>query len=406
MPFISNYPRNSELAGYQVLYKTLYFFGIIRESVKFTFIFRSETDNEKRTMASGHAELEVDLTDLLECEICSFRMNGTVHKCSNWHLMCEECFVRHENASDVNPDCPQCRVQMWRDDTSKVHNVLLEKLPKLPCSNEGCPVQMTDVDRLQLHREEDCGYRMLQCPWHECQEVRAANQMKAHLECQHPGNRGFYSNNMTVTMDKAAVLKNAGTVNLAFTDEDGYSNLKNYTLKTAIQMPVPPPRDRRAPTVVAWVVDKSITHEQESAMEFRLKVESENHTVLLPSCHSRCVAVGADTVPPMRFPLWDFASEGYTGDLLMTVAVREASSNVFDYSDGEASDGEASDGEASETGSVASSLAIDYDIDYEVLGVMTSGDSEDDDDETEEADTTLMSPLQIDIQGIASSRTT
>ena len=90
----------------------------------------------------------------------------------------------------------------------------------------------------------------------------------------------------------------------------------------------------------------------------------------------------------------------------MTVAVREASSNVFDYSDGEASDGEASDGEASETGSVASSLAIDYDIDYEVLGVMTSGDSEDDDDETEEADTTLMSPLQIEIQGIASSRTT
>lgn len=341
----------------------------------------------KRSSLPGH----VNMTDILDCCVCgTVMLDGPVYKCENWHTLCPYCYDQHEAASRMWPVCPQCRIPISRS-MSKVHDVVLGKLPKTYCSNQGCPVQLTSLDVLNSHVEDTCGYRTTKCPWEECEVRLRALHIPDHLEDRHHTNHGSYGQKITVPMCKKGV-KSGSFVQLSFWDAEGFTNTQFFKMRARLQMPLPAPnscrRGRKIPPIaVVWVEDNSIEDEDSSTFEYILAVHTspnqptESKKVLMCERVQKCVAAGAPeariNARSMRFPLWKSGSEGWNGEILMTVTVQREDP----YADSD------SDESASETS--------DFVLNNEPVLLMTSEDDED----NEEADA-------FQNQGMATSRTT
>ena len=180
---------------------------------------------------------------------------------------------------------------------------------------------------------------------------------------------GYYGTPMTLTVHMGPLVRNE-CLPITMTEEDGYSELRHFTLCFSIKQPVPPPSAKKVPKFVAYVCETGIQDEEESKMEFSMHIESDEGKVLRPAVTSRCLSPGAGHPPGIYFtPAGNNASK-YVKSVVFNVVITKA-----DEDD------------------------IDTDIDEEASNTA----SEEEEEENDETDAT-MSPLKIG-QGIAQART-
>ena len=190
---------------------------------------------------------------------------------------------------------------------------------------------------------------------------------------------GYYGTPMTLTVHMGPLVRNE-CLPITMSDEDGFSELRHFSLCVALKQPVPPPSAKKVPKFVAYVCETGIQDEEESKMEFSMHIESDEGKVLRPAVTSRCLSPGAGHPPGIYFtPAGDDESK-YVKSVVFDIAIWKASDD----------DDTDADEEASYSGS--------YALDYDALELMTS-DEEEEEEENDETDAT-MSPFQIG-QGIA-----
>ena len=313
--------------------------------------------------------VDVDMTEELTCVVCYDPMlDDPVLRCQEWHAICAQCFEKVAETDDP-PCCPQCRVPMSMNDMSRLHEKILNKLPKNACPNLGCGLKLTDTERLQTHAETVCGFRIITCPVLTCPEQLAAVHMRQHVESHQLPRPGYYGTPMALTVNMSPLAKHE-SLRVTMSEEDGFTELRHFTLCLSIKQPVPPPRAKKVPKFVAYVCETGLKDDEESKMEFSMHIESDEGKLLRPAVTSRCLSPGAGHPPGIYFtPAGNNASK-YVKSVVFTVVITKA-----DEDD------------------------IDTDIDEEASNTA----SEEEEEENDETDAT-MSPFQIG-QGIAQART-
>ena len=324
--------------------------------------------------------VDVDMTEELTCVVCYDPMlDDPVLRCQEWHAICAQCFEKVAETDDP-PCCPQCRVPMSMNDMSRLHEKILNKLPKNACPNLGCGLKLTDTERLQTHAETVCQFRIITCPVLTCPEQLAAVHMRQHVESHQLPRPGYYGTPMALTVNMSPRARHE-SLRVTMSEEDGFTELRHFTLCLSVKQPVPPPNAKKVPKFVAYVCETGLKDDEESTMQFRMHIESDEGKLLRPAVTSRCLSPGAGHPPGIYFtPAGDDDESKYVKSVVFDIAIWKASDD----------DDTDADEEASYSGS--------YALDYDALELMTS-DEEEEEEENDETDAT-MSPFQIG-QGIA-----
>ena len=131
-----------------------------------------EIDNTK----SENVKVKSYLKDKLECPVCSRIALPPIMQCRNGHLVCNLC--RHKVR-----DCPVCR-----EADIDVRNLFAEKaivFLTIPCEFKqfGCKEEIPYSEK-EMH-ENTCKFRPFNCPYIECDDKLAADDVVEHVTLKH-----------------------------------------------------------------------------------------------------------------------------------------------------------------------------------------------------------------------------
>ena len=154
------------------------------------------------------ARFENVVSQNFHCPICLNVFKDPMMCQRNQHYFCRPCITRHLENSQR---CPSCQEELTLETLSKAPRILTDYLSELkircdyfsrgcgdfvqlgdlerhvkdcgftpvPCSNEGCVVEMNKRDRTH-HETEVCEFRKVKC--HDCSEIRKeVDEMKVNL---------------------------------------------------------------------------------------------------------------------------------------------------------------------------------------------------------------------------------
>ena len=100
-----------------------------------------------------------NIRKILECPVCLTTPSnpGRTHFCSNYHVICNSCFMKVEK-------CPTCRCDKFIVQNTFLQNIL-SVLPKIcPYSEEGCNQEFEPEDETELEKHvENCDNRRIDC---------------------------------------------------------------------------------------------------------------------------------------------------------------------------------------------------------------------------------------------------
>lgn len=122
---------------------------------------------------------EKSVKDLLKCPIClKVPRHGPIYQCWQGHIFCSNCSYRLTR-------CYQCEASLSANIKNLVAEEMLEKIP-MDCryKESGCDVELVR-NELFCHEEDDCLYRDVQCPQHECQNMVPLCKLVDHADTFH-----------------------------------------------------------------------------------------------------------------------------------------------------------------------------------------------------------------------------
>ena len=100
-----------------------------------------------------------NIRKFLECPVCLTTPSnpGKTHFCSNYHVVCDSCFMKVER-------CPTCRSDKFIVQNTFLQNIL-SVLPKIcPYTEEGCNQEFEPEDETELEKHvENCDNRRIDC---------------------------------------------------------------------------------------------------------------------------------------------------------------------------------------------------------------------------------------------------
>ena len=273
----------------------------------------------------------VDMTEELTCVVCTSLMtDAPVLKCEQWHLICGQCFDKLVQENDDFASCPQCRAPMSRNDMSMLLEKILGKLPKNACPNAGCDLSLTDRERLQNHAETVCQYRKITCPVVTCTQQLEAQNMREHVETHQLPRPGHYGIPMTLSVNMGPLARHE-SLPITMTEQDGFSELRHFTLCFRTLQPVPSPRANKVPKFQAYVCETGLQDEEESTLEFWMQIESDEGNVLRHAVTSRCLSPGAARPPAIYFtPAGDTSKSKYVKSVVFDIEIRKAGKSEDD----------------------------------------------------------------------------
>jgi hypothetical protein len=105
-----------------------------------------------------------------------------VPQCPNGHFICSPCKGKERAAG--RRDCPTCRGSMVGEARSLLASIEHEhENMKHECDKEDCNV-MIEFKEYEKHQLEQCAYRPVLCPGHDCDEIVPYKEVMEHtIDC-------------------------------------------------------------------------------------------------------------------------------------------------------------------------------------------------------------------------------
>ena len=206
----------------------------------------------------------------------------------------------------------------------------LSKLPKNACPNAGCDLSLSDRERLQNHAETVCQHRKITCPVVTCTQQLEAQNMREHVETHQLPRPGHYGIPMTLSVTMGPLARHE-SLQITMTEQDGFSELRHFTLCFRTLQPVPSPRANKVPQFQAYVCETGLQDDEESTLEFWMQIESDEGNVLRQGVTSRCLSPGAARPPAIYFtPAGDTAKSKYVKSVVFDIEIRKAGNSEDD----------------------------------------------------------------------------
>jgi len=125
---------------------------------------------------ADNAKIKSHLKEKLECPVCSQIALPPIMQCRNGHITCNKCRLKVR-------DCPVCR-----ETDTDIRNLYAEKsihFLSIPCDYKqyGCKEEIQFSDK-EMH-ENQCKYRPFNCPYIECEDKLAADDVVSHVTSKH-----------------------------------------------------------------------------------------------------------------------------------------------------------------------------------------------------------------------------
>jgi len=126
--------------------------------------------------AAESVKVKSHLKEKLECPVCSRISLPPIMQCRNGHITCNVCRLKVR-------DCPVCR-----ESDTDIRNLYAEKsihFLSIPCEykNFGCKEEIQFSEK-EMH-ENNCKFRPFNCPYIECEDKLAADDVVAHVTTKH-----------------------------------------------------------------------------------------------------------------------------------------------------------------------------------------------------------------------------
>lgn len=128
------------------------------------------------TQRADSVKVKQHLKEKLECPVCSRISLPPIMQCRNGHITCNQCRIKVR-------DCPVCR-----EGDTDIRNLYAEKsivFLSIPCEYKqyGCKEEIQFSEK-EVH-ENHCKFRPFNCPYIECDDKLAADDVVAHVTTKH-----------------------------------------------------------------------------------------------------------------------------------------------------------------------------------------------------------------------------